>query len=76
MAGKKKRRVTLAVLLAYLPFSFLYLGLSGQLSAADWRTATKLLVNPQNVSRRIVQSGKSMHISAWLRSRSSSSAAM
>ena len=41
MAGKKKRRVTLAVLLAYLPFSFLYLGLSGQLSAADWRTASR-----------------------------------
>ena len=40
MPAKKKRRVTLALLLAYLPFSFLYLGLSGQLSAADWRTAT------------------------------------
>ncbi|HEX5163563.1 MAG TPA: DUF3750 domain-containing protein [Steroidobacteraceae bacterium] len=41
MPAKKKRRVTLALLLAYLPFSFLYLGLSGQLSAADWRTASR-----------------------------------
>ena len=34
MAAKKKRRVTLAVLLAYLPISFLYLGFSGQLGAS------------------------------------------
>ena len=59
MAGKKKRRVTLAVLLAYLPFSFLYLGLSGQLSAADWRTASResagLAPDPASTREAVVQ---------------------
>ena len=59
MAGKKKRRVTLALLLGYLPFSFLYLGLSGQLSAADWRTASRepagLAPDPATTPEAVVQ---------------------
>ena len=41
MARKNQRRVTLALLLAYLPISILYLSFSGQLGAADWRTASR-----------------------------------
>jgi len=59
MAGKKKRRVTLALLLGYLPLSFVYLGLSGQLSAADWRTASRepagLAPDPATTPEAVVQ---------------------
>ena len=59
MAGKKKRRVTLALMLAYLPISFLYLGFSGQLGAADWRTASRestgLAPDPATTPEAVVQ---------------------
>ena len=41
MPAKKKRRVTLALLLAYLPLALIYVTFSGQLGAADWRTASR-----------------------------------
>jgi hypothetical protein len=41
MPDKKKRRVTLALALAYLPLSLAYLAFSGQLGAADWRSASR-----------------------------------
>ena len=41
MPPRRKRRLTLAVVLAYLPMSFAYLTFSGQLAARDWRTATR-----------------------------------
>src|SRR5688572_13855259 len=41
MPAKKKRRVTLALALAYVPLSLAYLAFSGQLGAADWRSASR-----------------------------------
>ena len=38
MPTKSKRRVTLALALAYFPIALAYLAFSGQLGAADWRT--------------------------------------
>jgi len=59
MPLKKKRRVTLALVLAYLPMSFLYLGFSGQLGAADWRTASResagLAPDPATTPEAVVQ---------------------
>jgi len=37
----RKRRLTLALLLAYIPLSLAYLTFSGQLAARDWRTASR-----------------------------------
>jgi len=59
MHGKKKRRVTLAVVLAYLPIAFLYLTFSGQLGAADWRKASRepagLAPDPATTPEAVVQ---------------------
>ncbi len=59
MPAKKQRRVTLALMLAYLPVSFLYLGFSGQLGAADWRTASResigLAPDPATTPEAVVQ---------------------
>jgi hypothetical protein len=41
MPTGKKRRVTFALALAYVPLSLVYLSFSGQLGAADWRTASR-----------------------------------
>jgi hypothetical protein len=38
---RKKRRLTLAIVLGYIPLAFVYLSFSGQLAASDWRTATR-----------------------------------
>ena len=59
MPAKKQRRVTLALMLAYLPISFLYLSFSGQLGAADWRTASRepvgLAPDPATTPEAVVQ---------------------
>jgi len=59
MAAKKKRRVTFALLLAYLPLSLGYLTFSGQLGAADWRTASRepagLAPDPAKTPEAVVQ---------------------
>jgi hypothetical protein len=36
-----KKRLTLAIILAYMPLAFSYLAFSGQLAARDWRTASR-----------------------------------
>lgn len=59
MPGKKKRRVTLAVVLAYLPVAIAYLAYSGQLGAADWRTASResagIAPDPATTPEAVVQ---------------------
>jgi hypothetical protein len=55
----KKRRLTLTILLAYFPLALGYLLFSGQLSAADWRTASRapvgLAPNPASTPEAVVQ---------------------
>src|SRR5262245_26104663 len=41
MHARRKRRLTFALALAYFPLAFAYLGFSGQLGAADWRSASR-----------------------------------
>src|SRR5262250_2100984 len=59
MPAKKKRRVTFALLLAYVPLSVGYLMFSGQLGAADWRTASRepvgLAPDPATTPEAVVQ---------------------
>jgi len=63
MPPKKNRRLTFARLLAvtfvYLPLSIGYLAYSGQLSARDWRTATRepagLAPNPATTREAVIQ---------------------
>jgi hypothetical protein len=59
MPPRKKRRLTLTVVLAYLPMSFAYLAFSGQLAARDWRTATRepagLAPDPATTREAVVQ---------------------
>ena len=59
MPAKNKRRVTLALGLAYFPLAFAYLSFSGELSAADWRTASRepagLAPDPANTPEAVVQ---------------------
>jgi len=59
MPRKNKRRVTLALVLAYIPISVMYLAFSGQLGAADWRTATRepagLAPDPATTPEAVVQ---------------------
>jgi hypothetical protein len=59
MPAKKKRRVTLALLLAYLPLALIYVTFSGQLGAADWRTASRepagLAPDPATTHEAVVQ---------------------
>jgi hypothetical protein len=56
---KKKRRIGLAFGLAYIPLSVLYLTFSGQLPAADWRTASRepagLAPDPATTPEAVVQ---------------------
>lgn len=59
MPAKKKRRVTLALALAYVPLSLAYLAFSGQLGAADWRSASRepagLAPDPATTPEAVVQ---------------------
>lgn len=59
MPGKNKRRVTLALTLAYFPMALLYLLFSGQIGAADWRSAATrsagLAPDPAQVHEAVVQ---------------------
>jgi hypothetical protein len=59
MPIRRKRRITLAVVLAYLPLSFAYLAFSGQLAASDWRTASRepagLAPDPATTPEAVVQ---------------------
>jgi len=59
MPTGKQRRVTLALALAYLPLSLAYLAFSGQLGAADWRTASRepagLAPDPATTPEAVVQ---------------------
>jgi len=59
MPAKKKRRVTLALALAYFPLSLGYLAFSGQLGAADWRNASRepagLAPDPATTPEAVVQ---------------------
>jgi hypothetical protein len=59
MHGKKKRRVTFAVILAYLPMALAYLSFSGQLGARDWRTASRepagIAPDPATTPEAVVQ---------------------
>jgi hypothetical protein len=59
MPIRRKRRITLAVILAYLPLSLVYLAFSGQLSASDWRTASRepagLAPDPATTPQAVVQ---------------------
>jgi hypothetical protein len=59
MPRKNKRRVTLALVLAYVPLSVMYLSFSGELGAADWRTASRepagLAPDPATTPEAVVQ---------------------
>jgi hypothetical protein len=59
MPAKKKRRITLAMLLGYVPVAILYLTFSGELGAADWRTASRepvgLAPDPATTPEAVVQ---------------------
>jgi hypothetical protein len=59
MSKSKKRRVTFAIALAYVPLALAYLAFSGQLGAADWRTASResvgLAPDPATTPEAVVQ---------------------
>jgi hypothetical protein len=59
MSTGKKRRLTFAVFLAYFPLAFVYLGYSGQIGAADWRSASRapagLAPDPATTPEAVVQ---------------------
>ncbi len=59
MPAKKKRRLTLAVILGYIPVAVLYLTFSGELGAADWRSASRepvgLAPDPATTPEAVVQ---------------------
>ncbi len=59
MPANKKRRLTLAVILGYVPVAILYLTFSGELGAADWRTASRepvgLAPDPATTPEAVVQ---------------------
>jgi len=59
MPAKKQRRVTVALILAYFPLAFAYLAYSGQLGAADWRSAARgpagLAPDPAKTPEAVVQ---------------------
>ncbi|HEV8444637.1 MAG TPA: DUF3750 domain-containing protein [Steroidobacteraceae bacterium] len=59
MAAKKQRRVTLTLLLAYVPLALIYVTFSGQLGAADWRAASRqpagLAPDPAITKEAVVQ---------------------
>lgn len=55
----RKKRLTLAIILAYIPLAFCYLAFSGQLAARDWRTASRepagLAPDPATTPEAVVQ---------------------
>src|SRR6185369_2298300 len=59
MSKNRKRRMTLAIVLAYLPLALCYLLYSGELGAADWRTASRepvgLAPDPATTPEAVVQ---------------------
>src|SRR5688500_14312545 len=59
MPPRKKCRFTIAAVLAYVPLSVAYLAFSGQLGAADWRTASRepagLAPDPAPTPEAVVQ---------------------
>jgi hypothetical protein len=59
MPPRNKRRITLAIILGYLPLSVAYLAFSGQLGAADWRSASRepagLAPDPASTPEAVVQ---------------------
>lgn len=59
MPGKKQRRVTFTLFLAYFPLAVTYLAFSGQLPASDWRTASRepagLAPDPAMTPQAVVQ---------------------
>lgn len=59
MKPKPRRRLTLALLLSYVPLAVAYLTFSGQLGAADWRTASRepagLAPDPATTPEAVVQ---------------------
>jgi hypothetical protein len=59
MPTTKKRRLTFAIVLAYVPLSVAYLAFSGQLGAADWRSASRepagLAPDPATTPEAVVQ---------------------
>jgi hypothetical protein len=59
MPSVKKRRLTFALVVAYVPLALAYLSFSGQLSASDWRTASRepagLAPDPATTPEAVVQ---------------------
>lgn len=59
MSKTRRRHVTLALVLAYVPLSVAYLAFSGQLGAADWRSASRepagLAPDPATTPEAVVQ---------------------
>ena len=59
MPKTRKRRLTFAVILAYVPLAVAYLAFSGQLGAADWRSASRepagLAPDPATTPEAVVQ---------------------
>jgi len=55
----RKKRLTFAIVLAYVPLAFCYLAFSGQLAARDWRTASRepagLAPDPATTPEAVVQ---------------------
>jgi len=55
----RKKRLTLALVLAYFPMAVAYLAFSGQLAARDWRTASRepagLAPDPATTAEAVVQ---------------------
>jgi hypothetical protein len=59
MSPVRKRRLTFGIALGYFPAALVYLSLSGQLAASDWRTATRepagLAPDPATTLEAVVQ---------------------
>jgi hypothetical protein len=59
MPKAQKRRLTLALFVAYVPLALAYLSFSGQLAASDWRTASRepagLAPDPATTPEAVVQ---------------------
>lgn len=59
MKSKNPRRITFALLLSYFPLAVAYLAFSGQIGAADWRSASRepagLAPDPATTPEAVVQ---------------------
>jgi hypothetical protein len=59
MARTKRRRLTLALILAYIPLALVYVGFSGQLGAANWHSGSResigLAPDPATTPEAVVQ---------------------